>query len=93
MEIDGHGQPHIFAASWPDAAHVLGYLHAGDRLWEMDMFRRQAKGTTAEILGKSGVEHDVLMRGSAFAAPAKKCGTAANCRASFAPSVQLIPPA
>jgi penicillin G amidase len=62
VEIDGHGVPHIFAQTWPDAARVLGYLHAGDRLWEMDMFRRQAKGTTAEILGTSGVEHDVLMR-------------------------------
>jgi penicillin amidase len=59
---DAHGIPHVFAHSWPDAARVLGYLHASDRLWQMDMFRRQASGVTAELLGKDGLEHDILMR-------------------------------
>jgi penicillin G amidase len=62
VAFDRYGVPHVFAPSWPDAARVLGYLHATDRLWEMDMFRRQASGTSAEILGKPGLENDVLMR-------------------------------
>ncbi|MBI2827079.1 MAG: penicillin acylase family protein [Planctomycetia bacterium] len=60
--FDGHGIPHVFARGWTDAAQVLGYLHARDRLWQMDMFRRQASGTTAEIVGRDGLESDILMR-------------------------------
>jgi len=59
---DPHGVPHIYAQSWPDAARVLGYLHATDRLWQMDLLRRRASGTTAEILGPGGLESDILMR-------------------------------
>src|SRR6476646_4562760 len=62
VEVDAHGIPHIYAGSWPDAARVLGYLHARDRLWQMDMFRRQASGSTAEVLGKQGLDNDTLMR-------------------------------
>jgi penicillin G amidase len=60
--VDDHGIPHIYAQSWPDAARVLGYLHARDRLWQMDLFRRQAEGRLAEVLGPGQVESDVLMR-------------------------------
>ena len=59
---DAHGIPHIYARSWTDAAQVLGYLHASDRLWQMDMFRRQASGATAELLGKDALASDILMR-------------------------------
>ena len=59
---DRYAVPHVFATSWPDAACVLGYLHATDRLWEMDMFRRQASGNLAEIVGKDGLGNDILMR-------------------------------
>jgi penicillin amidase len=59
---DAHGIPHVFARSWADAARVMGYLHATDRLWQMDMFRRQASGNTAEILGKDALASDILMR-------------------------------
>jgi len=60
--FDTHGIPHIFAHRWTDAARVLGYIHAGDRLWQMDMFRRQASGATAELLGKDALPSDILMR-------------------------------
>ncbi|HVU88838.1 MAG TPA: penicillin acylase family protein [Pirellulales bacterium] len=59
---DAHGIPHVFARNWNDAARALGYLHASDRLWQMDMFRRQASGVTAELLGKDALPHDILMR-------------------------------
>jgi penicillin amidase len=60
--FDDHGIPHVYAQSWPDAARALGYLHARDRLWQMDLFRRQAEGRLAEVLGPGQVESDILMR-------------------------------
>src|ERR1051325_10007322 len=60
--LDSHSIPHIYAKSWPDAARVLGYLHAGERLWQMDLFRRQGSGTVAEILGKDALESDIIVR-------------------------------
>jgi penicillin amidase len=60
--FDPHGIPHIYAQSWPDAARVLGYLHARDRLWQMDLFRRRASGQLAEVLGADQLESDILMR-------------------------------
>ena len=60
--FDAHGIPHIFAHSWPDAARAVGFLHASDRLWQMDMFRRQASGATAELLGKEALASDILVR-------------------------------
>ena len=62
VEVDKWGMPHIYAESWSDAARVLGYLHASDRLWQMDMLRRRASGTSAEVLGEQGLESDTLMR-------------------------------
>jgi penicillin amidase len=59
---DPHGVPHIYAQTWTDASRVLGYLHATDRLWQMDLLRRRASGTTAEILGPGGLESDIMMR-------------------------------
>ncbi|HLN30438.1 MAG TPA: penicillin acylase family protein [Gemmataceae bacterium] len=60
--LDGHGIPHVYAHSWTDAARTLGYLHATDRLGQMDLFRRQASGTMAEIRGKEALSEDILMR-------------------------------
>ena len=40
---DARAVPHIFAASEGDAAFALGYVHAQDRLWQMDMQRRIAR--------------------------------------------------
>lgn len=62
IHYDSYGIPHIYATSWTDAARTLGYLHATDRLWQMDMYRRQASGTTAEVIGRAGLESDILMR-------------------------------
>ncbi len=62
VAFDQHDIPHIYAKSWPDAARVLGYLHASERLWQMDLFRRQGSGTVAEILGPGALESDILVR-------------------------------
>ncbi|WP_263353671.1 penicillin acylase family protein [Acidicapsa acidisoli] len=59
---DGHGVPHIEAATQNDLLLAQGYITAQDRLWQMDMLRRNAAGELAEILGPSLVEHDKAMR-------------------------------
>ncbi|HLC25824.1 MAG TPA: penicillin acylase family protein, partial [bacterium] len=48
---DPHGIPHVFAQSESDLYFGLGFLHAGERLWQMDYLRRINSGRLAEILG------------------------------------------
>ena len=59
---DEFGVPHIYADTWTDAARALGWIHARDRLWQMELFRRQASGTLAEVLGPDRLPSDILMR-------------------------------
>jgi penicillin G amidase len=59
---DRHGIPHIFAASLEDAHFALGFVHAQDRLWQMEMNRRIGSGRMAEVLGAGALEIDRLMR-------------------------------
>ena len=59
---DSLGVPHIAAASDSDALEALGYLHARDRLWEMETLRRAAEGRLAEILGPAALEADRYLR-------------------------------
>ncbi len=60
--LDRNGIPFIRAASDTDAAEALGYLHARDRLFEMDLMRRAASGTLSEILGPLTLGSDEEMR-------------------------------
>ncbi len=62
IERDQHGRPHISAASWPDLARALGYVHAQERFFQMDMARRAAAGELAEILGDGPVQLDQARR-------------------------------
>ncbi len=59
---DRFGVPHIFAASMNDAMRVLGYLHAQDRLFQMDITRRVSQGRLAAVIGQAGVSYDLLFR-------------------------------
>jgi penicillin amidase len=59
---DAHGVPHIEAATEGDLFVAQGYVTAQDRLWQMDLFRRNANGELAEILGSSMVKHDRAQR-------------------------------
>ncbi len=60
--IDGRGVPHVFAEDEQDAFRALGYLHARERLWQMDVQRRLASGRLSEILGEITFISDLLMR-------------------------------
>lgn len=59
---DGHGVPHIDAATQDDLFVAQGYITAQDRLWQMDSLRRFANGQLAEILGPTLVESDKTER-------------------------------
>src|SRR5258708_21087140 len=59
---DSWGIPHIRAASQADAFAGLGFVHAQDRLWQMEALLRRGTGRYAEWLGKSAVAGDVLAR-------------------------------
>ena len=59
---DAHGVPHIDAATQDDLFLAQGYVTAQDRLWQMDLYRRNADGTLAAILGPSLVKHDEEQR-------------------------------
>jgi penicillin amidase len=60
--VDPTGIPHIYAGSTEDAYFALGYLHATDRLLQMELLRRRASGTLAEIFGKPLLEDDIFAR-------------------------------
>jgi penicillin amidase len=49
--FDPHGVPHVYAAGPEDAWFTAGVLHARDRLWQMELYRRAASGRLSEILG------------------------------------------
>lgn len=56
------GVSHVFAENENDMYFTLGYLHAQDRLWQMDIARRVAEGRLSEILGKDALDYDILFR-------------------------------
>lgn len=60
--FDEFGVPHIYAANAKDAYRSLGYVHAQDRLFQMEMMRRVGTGTLAELLGADLVEVDKFFR-------------------------------
>src|SRR6185436_8162114 len=62
VQRDRYGIPHIYAQSLEDAVFGLGFVHAQDRLWQMEMNRRTAAGRLAEILGPSALETDRFLR-------------------------------
>ncbi|MEZ5865067.1 MAG: penicillin acylase family protein [Geminicoccaceae bacterium] len=59
---DELGVPLIEAASERDAAMALGFVHAQDRLWQMEMNRRIGAGRLAEVVGERGLPVDRFMR-------------------------------
>ncbi len=59
---DAYGVPHIFARSLDDAARALGYVHASERLYQMEIQRRVGQGRIAEIAGPDLVGVDRFIR-------------------------------
>ena len=62
VAFDERGVPHIRAENETDMYRALGYVHAQDRLFQMEMVRRLANGELAEVLGPTLVDTDRLFR-------------------------------
>lgn len=58
--FDEYGIPHIYASNEKDALTVLGYVHAQERLWQMELLRRIAPGKLSEIFGSKALDNDKL---------------------------------
>lgn len=59
---DSMAVPYIFAESDEDAAFALGYLHAQERLFTMDLARRAGEGRLSELLGEKTIPFDKMFR-------------------------------
>src|SRR5580692_4496845 len=59
---DHWGVPHIYAATVHDLFFAQGYITAGDRLFQIDLWRRIGTGKLAEALGASAIDRDRLAR-------------------------------
>jgi penicillin amidase len=70
--FDAIGVPHINAQNQKDAYLALGYVHAQDRLWQMELTRRIAPGRLSEILGKELLEVDQFFAGLGIEEAANK---------------------
>lgn len=62
VRYDERGVPHLQAQNEPDLYRALGYVHAQDRLFQMELVRRLARGELAEVLGSKLVPTDTLFR-------------------------------
>ena len=62
IRLDTDGIPHIQAANDTDAAAALGFVHARDRMFQMELMRRNASGRLSEIAGPATLALDRSMR-------------------------------
>ena len=60
--FDDMAVPHIYAETEVDGMFALGYVHASERLWQMDLLRRAGAGELAQLLGNDMVENDQYLR-------------------------------
>ncbi|MBI5960638.1 MAG: penicillin acylase family protein, partial [Chloroflexi bacterium] len=62
VRFDAFGIPQVYATTSHDLVMAQGFLHAADRWWQMDWFRRIGLGRLAEIGGSSLIDYDIYMR-------------------------------
>lgn len=70
--FDEMGVPHIYASSKKEAYRALGYVHAQDRLWQMELLRRIAAGRLSELFGEKTVEVDMFFKSLGIEEAAEK---------------------
>ena len=85
VERDANGIPTIRARTNEDLARTLGYLHAQDRFFEMDLLRRQGAGELAELFGTTALPMDRKARRNRF----RRLASATLARSSAADLRQL----
>ncbi len=59
---DAHGIPYIYAQNTHDLFLAQGFVHAQDRLWQMDFHRHLGMGRLSEIVGEAALEADIFLR-------------------------------
>lgn len=69
---DDYAIPHIYAQNEEDLWYALGYVHAQDRLFQMEVLRRVGDGRLSEIFGKDVIEVDKFFRSLGLRKLAKK---------------------
>lgn len=69
---DRHGIPHIRASTKADVFRAQGYVHAQDRLWQMEQTRRIASGTLAALFGEAALPADRYCRTIGFRRSARQ---------------------
>lgn len=62
VAVDGFGIPFIKGSSLEDTLYGLGYMHARDRLFQLDLLRHAAQGRTSELFGEKGLFFDKKLR-------------------------------
>lgn len=60
--VDPFAIPHILAQTESDALRALGWLHASERLWQMELLRRTAQGRLSELFGAQALDVDRFVR-------------------------------
>ncbi len=70
--FDDNAIPHIYAQNEEDAYTALGYVHAQERLFQMEIIRRLATGHLSEIFGNKTIESDRFFRTLSFKEQATK---------------------
>ena len=70
--FDTYGIPHIYSQNNTDAYKALGYVHAQERLWQMELLRRIAPGRLAEVFGSELIKNDKLFRSIGIAQQSKR---------------------
>lgn len=70
--FDENAIPHINAQSMPDAMQTLGFIHARERLWQMEFLRRVGQGRLSEVVGNATVDTDIFLRTLDIASAAER---------------------
>jgi len=70
--FDEYGIPHIYAENQIDAQIALGYVHAQDRLWQMELMRRITPGRLSEIFGVKMLKNDKFFKNLGIEEASKK---------------------
>jgi len=71
-----YGIPHIYAKTDEDAYFAFGYVHAQDRLWQMDLLRHVGSGSLSELFGEDLVKTDKYLRTMGLGKYSKESATA-----------------
>jgi len=77
---DGYGIPHVFGDSVLGVARDQGRATAQDRAWQLEVERRRAEGTCAELFGEGALEWDVLARRALLADLARRAYAALSAQ-------------